>query len=63
MTYVLELLKRLNSVTVCHVGLHQDLLDASDLDEVIKLFIDKCESRIKLFGKRSRQFDSTEVTY
>jgi len=43
---------------------HQDLLDASDLDEVgqIKLFINKCESRIKLFGKRSKLFDSTEVT-
>jgi len=38
--------------------LHQDLLDASDLDEVglIELFINKCESRIKLFGKRSKQF-------
>jgi len=32
MTFVLELLKRLNHVAVCHV--HQDLLDASDLDEV-----------------------------
>jgi len=51
---------RLNSVAVCCV--HQDLLDASDLVEVIELFINKCESRIKLFGKRSKQFDSTEVT-
>jgi len=43
---------------------HQDLLDASDLDEVglIELFINKCDIRIKLFGKRSKQFDSTEVT-
>jgi len=57
MTYVLELLKRLKSVAVCHV--HQDLLDASNLDEVIELFINKCESQIKLFGKRSKQFDST----
>jgi len=48
---------RLNAVPVCHV--HQDLLDASDLYEVIELFINKCESRIKLFGK---QFDSSEVT-
>jgi len=38
------------------------ITDASDLDEVIELFINKCESRIKLFGKRSKQFDSTEVT-
>jgi len=53
MTYVLELLKRLNYVAVGHV--HHDLLDASDLDEVIELFINKCESRIKLFGKRSKQ--------
>jgi len=60
MTFVLELLKRLNFVAVCHV--HQDLLDASDLDDVIELFINKCESRIKLFGKPSQQFDSTEVT-
>jgi len=51
---------RLNSVAVCRV--HQDLLDASGLVEVIEMFINKCESRIKLFGKRSKQFDSTEVT-
>jgi len=38
------------------------LLDASDLDEVIEWFVNKCESRIKLFGKRSKQFDSAEVT-
>jgi len=55
MNYVLELLKRLNSVAVCRV--HQDLLDASDLDEVIELFVNKWESQIKLFGKRSKQFD------
>jgi len=60
MTYLLELLKRLNSVAVCHI--HQDLLDASDLDEVIELFINKLESRIQLFGKRSKQLDSTQVT-
>jgi len=54
MTYVLELLKRLNSVSVSHV--HQDLLHASDLDEVIELFINKCERRIKPFGKQSEHF-------
>jgi len=53
MTYVLELLKRLNSVVVRHV--HQDLLHGSDLDEVIELFMNECESRIKLF-------DLAEVT-
>jgi len=45
---------------MCYV--HQDLLDASNLDEVIELFINKCERQIKLFGKRSKQFDLTEVT-
>jgi len=60
MTYKLELLNRLKSVAVCHV--HQDLLDASDLDEVIELFLNMYGSRIRLFGKLSKQFDSTEDT-
>jgi len=57
--HVLEHLKRLIYVAVCPV--HQDLLDAIDLDEVIELFTNKGESRIKLFDKRSKQFDSTQV--
>jgi len=48
MTYVLELPKRLNYLAVCHV--HQDILDASNLDEVIELFINLYESRIKLLA-------------
>jgi hypothetical protein len=40
---------RLNSVAVCHV--HHDLLDACNLDELINLFITKCDSRHKIFGK------------
>ena len=44
---------RLNSVAVYHV--HKDLLDACDLDEVIELFINNCENRIKLFGKRVKR--------
>jgi len=50
----------LNYVAVFHV--HQDLLGAIDLKEVIELSIIKCKSQIKRFGKRSKQFDSTEVT-
>jgi len=59
MTYVLELLKRLDYVAVPCTS---RLTGCSDLDEVIESSINKCESRIKLFGKRSKQFDSTEVT-
>ena len=40
---------RLNSVAVCHV--HQELLDSCNLDELIKLFIYKFDSRQKMFGK------------
>jgi len=40
---------RLNSVAVCHV--HQELLDSCNLDELIKLFINKFDSRQKMFGK------------
>ena len=40
---------RLNNVAVCHC--HQDLLDAVDINALMKDFVGRSDVRINLFGK------------
>jgi len=43
---------RLNSVAVCHI--HQDKLDALDINALVNSFIDNCSSRSLVFGKKQK---------